>query len=88
MLTGCGSMKNSDPGRQKAWIRDLALFSVIVSDILAYTGAGIGVGYFAWKKLGAPGWVIAVTSTAGLAMAFFRIYKMSKRTNEETDRKS
>ena len=62
-----------------AWVMDLSLFAVIVSDIVAYTGAGIGVGYLLWEKAGFPWWTLVVTSLLGLSLAMHRIYRIGKR---------
>lgn len=76
MLTGSSSMEKNDRDRI---LRNLGLFSVIISDLIGYTGAGIAIGYFAWSRWGFPWWVLLVTSLAGLTMAFYRLYKFSQR---------
>ena len=60
-------------------LRKLGIFAVIVTDLVAYSGIGIALGYFATKKWGAPWWVILVTSGAGMALAFYKIYQLSKK---------
>lgn len=60
------------------WVKDLALFSVVVVDLVSYTGAGLGLGYLARKKLGWPWWVLLVTTSAGLVLAFYRIYRLGR----------
>jgi F0F1-type ATP synthase assembly protein I len=60
-------------------LKNLGLFAVIVGDLMGYTGAGIGIGYLAWVKLGAPWWVLLVTTLAGLGLAFYRVYQVSQR---------
>jgi len=67
----------SEKDRQKMW-RDLGLFSVIVTDLLGYTGAGLAIGWFLWKKWGTPMWLMAVLSVLGLCLAMLRIYKIVK----------
>ena len=59
-------------------LRDFALFGLIVGDLLGYTGAGIGLGWWLWKKLGVPWWIFLVTTGAGLYLAMTRIYKRSR----------
>ena len=73
-------MKDED--ESKAQWRSLGYFSIIVGDLAGCTGAAIGFGYFAWKKLGAPWWIIPPLSMAGLALAFYRIYKLTQRDME------
>ena len=60
-------------------LKKLGLFAVIVSDLIGYTGAGVGLGYLAWSKWNAPFWVMIVTSMAGLSLAFYRIYQISQK---------
>lgn len=59
-------------------LRDFALFGLIVADLLGYTGAGIALGWWLWKKVGAPGWVLLFTSSAGLVVAMVRVYQRSR----------
>lgn len=76
---------------QPDWARSLGLFSVIVSELVGFTGVGIGVGYWAWSRWGAPWWVLLLTSMAGLIGAFYRIYlfsmRVEKRNEEENERR-
>ena len=60
-------------------LRDLALFGLIVSELLGYTGAGIAIGWWFWKKQGAPWWVLLGLAGAGLVLAMFRIYQRSPK---------
>ena len=61
---------------EKDWAKKFGLASVMMVDILGYYGAGVGIGYLAWNKLGWPWWVILLTSTAGLVLAMYRLYRM------------
>jgi F0F1-type ATP synthase assembly protein I len=89
MLTGNGFMEN-EPEQQKhhespesqkqgGQLRQIGLLTVIVSDLIGYTGVGIGIGYLAWSKWNAPWWVLVATSIAGLCLAFYRVYQLTKR---------
>lgn len=69
--------KDPEPRSSPAWVTTLGMFGVIVADIAGYTGAGIFLGWLLQSKLGWPWWVIVVTSLTGLAMAMYRLYKMS-----------
>lgn len=68
------------------WVRNLGLFSVIVVDLIGYTGAGIALGYLVWKKWNAPWWVLLLTSLAGLGLAMYRVYQLTNasQNTEET----
>ena len=59
--------------------RALGLFSVIVADLVGYTGAGVGLGYLVYKKWNAPWWVLLIFSVAGLIVAMYQLYLVSKR---------
>ncbi len=68
--------------------KKVGLLGVIVADLVAYTGIGVALGYVVCLKLGAPKWVLFLTSTAGLCLAFYQIYQISKREeSEELDSK-
>lgn len=69
---------DQDP-QTKNWARGLGLLSVITADLLGCTGAGVGLGYWLWKKVGLPWWVLLACSVAGLVLAFYRLYVISKR---------
>jgi len=60
-------------------LKKIGLLSFIVGDLLGYTGAGVGLGYLAWKKLNFPWWVLLITSLLGLVLAFIKIYQISKK---------
>lgn len=60
------------------WVRDLGLLAVIVSEITAATGVGLGIGYFLWNRQGWPWWVLLLGGILGLALAMFRVYRMSR----------
>lgn len=77
MLTGKGFMKKNDP--QRIWIRSLGLLSVMVVDLVGYTGGGVAIGYLAWTRLHAPWWVLLLTSLSGLWLAMYQLYRLSKK---------
>jgi hypothetical protein len=77
MLTGINFMGEQEP--PNAWVRQLGMLSVIVVDLLGYTGGGIALGYLATRKLGAPWWVLLLTSVAGLSLAMYRLYQRSRK---------
>jgi len=60
-------------------IRQIGLLAIIVSDLVGFVGAGVGIGYLAWTKWGAPWWVLLLSSLVGLTLAFYRIYRVSQR---------
>lgn len=60
-------------------LKKFALLAVIVGDLAGYTGAGVGLGYLLWEKLGAPWWVLLLCSLTGLSLAFYRLYLLSQR---------
>jgi F0F1-type ATP synthase assembly protein I len=71
--------QDSQTSNKDRSLKKLGLFTIIVSDLMGYTGAGIGIGYLAWTKWGAPWWVLLMTSLAGLGLAFYRLYKISEK---------
>ena len=81
MLTGTHLMGENEP--QQTWARKFGLFGVIIVDLVGYTGAGIAMGYLAWKKLNAPWWVLLLTSLAGLTLAMYRLYQLVKKDMNE-----
>ena len=60
-------------------MKKAGLLSVIVADLLGYSGAGVGLGYLAMTKLGAPWWVLLLLSMAGLSLAMYRVYQISQK---------
>ncbi|OFZ82580.1 MAG: hypothetical protein A3K03_06930 [Bdellovibrionales bacterium RIFOXYD1_FULL_44_7] len=61
------------------WARKLGLVAVVVTDILGYTGAGVALGWVLWDKVGLPWWILLLTSSAGLALGMYRLYKLSQK---------
>lgn len=82
MLTPHSLSKNenekTDRDRRRL-IRNIGLLSVIVTDLLGYTGAGLGLGYLAWKKWGVPWWIVPLTTMLGLSLAMYRLYQISQK---------
>jgi hypothetical protein len=66
------------PDDRSPILKDLALFGLIVGDLLGYTGAGIAIGWWLWKKQGWPSWLLLLTTGLGLFLAMMRIYKRSR----------
>jgi F0F1-type ATP synthase assembly protein I len=71
-------MKDDDSN----WVRSLGYFGIIIGDIVGCTGAGVGFGYLAWNKWGAPWWVLLISSMVGLILAFYRLYRMIQRDSD------
>jgi hypothetical protein len=67
-----------DPEQRPEWLK-LGLLTSITADLLGFTGAGVGLGYWAWAKWGAPWWVLLVSSMAGLGVAMYRLYLLSRK---------
>jgi hypothetical protein len=64
---------------QTSNLKALGLVTVILGYILGITGAGIGLGYYAWIHWGAPSWMMGVSGTVGLILAFYKVYQISQR---------
>jgi len=64
---------------RKNWAKSLGLLAVITADLLGCTGAGVGIGYWLWKKKGMPWWVLLLFTMLGLVAAFYRLYVISNR---------
>lgn len=64
-------------------MKGLGLFSVVVTDLLGYAGAGVALGYFAWKKWDAPWWVLVLFSMAGLVLSMMRVFQLSKKMDDD-----
>ena len=72
-------MTGSGPEGDREWVRTLGLFTIIIGELIGYTGSGILVGYGFVRFAGAPRWTIAVTGALALVLAFHQIYRMAKR---------
>jgi hypothetical protein len=69
----------NEPDQKPEWARSLGLFTVIVSELLGLTGAGVAAGYLGWKKLGLPGWFAPLMALAGFGLAIMQVYRVSKK---------
>jgi tetrahydromethanopterin S-methyltransferase subunit D len=70
------SSENSKDGQG---LKKLGLFAVIIGDLVGFTGAGVALGYFAMTKWEAPWWVLLLSTSAGLCLAFYQLYKISQK---------
>ena len=69
-----------DPEKEHAKnLQSLALFGVITSDLLGFTGIGFGSGYYLWKVHHWPWWVVVITSGAGFCTSMIFLYKHAKK---------
>ena len=75
--------RHPNRGPNRDWGRNLGMFSVIISDLVGYTGIGVGIGYLAWKKWNAPWWVLLLSSLTGLALAMVRVYQVSQKASQD-----
>lgn len=60
-------------------IGKFGLLTIILADLIGYPGIGLGLAYFAHSKWGAPLWLLMPTTLIGLVLAFYQIYRISKR---------
>jgi hypothetical protein len=60
-------------------LRRLGLFAIIIGDLVGCTGGGIALGYLAMTKWHAPWWVLLLSTSAGLSVAFYQLYKVSQK---------
>lgn len=81
------SERESDfPNSRQQILRDFAIFGLAATEILVFTGAGIGLGYLAWTRWGFPWWIILVTSLSGLTLAMIQLWRLvSLRNKKQTD---
>ncbi len=82
MLTPGHLMENSGSGPPKdsEWIRDLAIFGMVVAEVIAWTGAGLGLGYLMRIKLGAGEIPLVLTTVTGFAIAVVRISRFGRKS--------
>ncbi len=71
-------MKDENETNQ-SMLRKVGYFSVIIVDLLGYSGAGVALGYYFWHQWKAPWWVLLLFSTAGLSLAMYKMYLLSQK---------
>ncbi len=60
----------------------LAIYGVVLSAFLTYSGAGIGLGYVLWEKAGFPWWILLITTMGGLSLACWHVIRYQRRMEE------
>ena len=70
-------------GQPPEWVRTLALFSIITSELVGFVLGGLAVGYGLSHFLGWPKWVMAPLALLGLEMAFLQIRRAVKRLEKK-----
>ncbi len=78
----------NDAKLRAKWIKSLGYFSIIIGDLVGFCGLGVALGYWLWKKWNAPIWTLPLTSSLGLGIAMYRLYKMMQKEVDETDREN
>jgi F0F1-type ATP synthase assembly protein I len=74
--------KDEDSNRVRQ-VRALGLLTLVIADLLAYTGAGLALGWLLWKKLHLGIFSLLLPTAAGLGVAFFQIYRKSERLSQD-----
>lgn len=75
-------MREEDPQRNSeegTMLRQFGIFAVVLSAFLGSSGAGVALGWFLWKKMGLPWWVILITSALGLYSASVQVIRYQKK---------
>lgn len=65
--------------KRSSIIKKTGLIGTIIVDTVGYSGAGLAIGYFAWDRFGLPWWVLLISSVAGLGLAIYKLYRLSKK---------
>lgn len=69
----------ADKREQNEYMKGLALLAWISGEILALTGLGLAAGWALHQWMGAPPLISLVLGMLGLGLAFWRIYRASKK---------
>ena len=60
-------------------LRKMGLIWVVISDIVGFTLAGVGLGYLLWGKLHWSVWVMILFPMLGLGLGFYQVYKATQK---------
>jgi F0F1-type ATP synthase assembly protein I len=66
------------PASDPSIIRQLGMFTIVISSFVGASGAGVGLGWLLWKKVGLPWWVIVITSLLGLYGACVQVVRYQR----------
>jgi F0F1-type ATP synthase assembly protein I len=69
----------NEPNKNDSPYAVLGWFFLIVTDFVLFTGLGVLLGFWLVKEIKMPSWILVVTSTIGLGLAIFRLYKAGKK---------
>jgi len=76
--------KTKKSGEETIW-QQFSLFGITLGVVFSYTGVGIALGYYLWKKQGLPWFVLVFFSLLGLTGAIFQLIRVMKRIEKETE---
>jgi F0F1-type ATP synthase assembly protein I len=71
------------PEQPNPIFKDLAMLSVVTTEVVVLTGLGLGLGWWLTEKHGFPSWTLAVTTVLGLAVAVYRIYVRGRQAGKD-----
>jgi F0F1-type ATP synthase assembly protein I len=69
----------TDQESKAKWLRGIGLLSIIVGDLVGFTGAGLGLGYLAWTKLHTSVWAMVLGGLVGLTLSMVKLYQLTKK---------
>lgn len=77
------STESSQGSDQPAWVRAVSLFYWVVGEIVAFTGAGLLMGWYLGKHFPNTATIsLLICTSLGFSIAMFRIVKKATRENQ------
>jgi hypothetical protein len=65
----------------------MAVYALVLGQFLGGTGAGIGIGWYLWKKMDFPWWTLLFTAAVGIFVASIQVIRYQRRLDALTAEK-
>ena len=70
---------SSTPRPQRKQLKELGLFTLIITDFIGFTGLGGVIGYFLWNRWPSFWWGSVLLTLLGLSFAVYRLYRLTQK---------
>jgi len=72
--------------QQGTWVRAMAMFSYVVTDLVGSTGAGLALGWALVNYAQMDSIIYLPTALVGFALGMVRVFLRSKQVNDSEER--
>lgn len=63
-------------------MNQFAMFGIVLGLFVGSSAVSMGLGWFLWKKMGFPWWILLVTASLGIFLASIQVVRYQRRLEQ------